>query len=83
MDKMDKDLGEKILYTIGIVTGFWKFVDAFFAYMHKRQKGFIGELIDEKMTPIKEDISDIKRQRESDNKTQYEQYQKILNELKK
>jgi len=80
-------IAEKILYTIGIVTGFWKFTDTFFAYLHKRQKGFLDELIEEKLKlelhSLKEDIAEMKRQREQDNKTQFEQYRQILNELKK
>ena len=80
-------IAEKILYTIGIVTGFWKFTDAFFSYLHKRQKGFLSELIDEKLKSelhgIKEDMVEMKKQREVDTRTQFEQYQKILNELKK
>lgn len=80
-------IAEKILYTIGIVTGFWKFTDAFFAYLHKRQKGFLSELIDEKLKSelhgIKEDMIEMKKQREVDTRTQFDQYQKILNELRK
>lgn len=78
---------EKILYTIGIVTGFWKFTDAFFSYLHKRQKGFLGELIDEKLktelTELKSDMQEMKRHRENDNKEQFKQYQEILKELRK
>lgn len=80
-------VAEKILYTIGIVTGFWKFTDAFFAYLHKRQKGFLTDLIDEmlktELVGLKDDINEMKKQREADNKTQFEQYRNILNELKK
>lgn len=87
MDKETLLLAEKILYTIGIVTGFWKFVDAFFSYMHKRQRGFVSDVVEEKLKdellPIKNAIDEIKKQRERDNRYQNEQLQNILSELRK
>lgn len=87
MDKETLQLAEKILYTVGIVTGFWRFVDAFFAYMHKRQKGYLTELIDQmlkiSLMGLKEDIEELKHQREVDARNQLDQYQKILSELRK
>lgn len=78
---------EKILYTTGIVTAFWKFVDSFFSFLHKRQKGFLTELIDEmlktELTELKSDMQEMKRHRENDNKEQFKQYQEILKELRK
>ena len=87
MDKETLLIAEKVLYTIGIVTGFWKFIDSLFAFLHKRQKGFITDLIKEELrneiTPLKDDITEMKKQREADSRTQLEQYRTILNELKK
>lgn len=80
-------VAEKILYTIGIVTAFWKFTDAFFAYLHKRQKGFLTDLIDEKLKTelagLKSDMHEMKEQREKDNRYQNEMMQKILSEVRK
>lgn len=87
MNNETLEVAEKILYTIGIVTGFWKFTDAFFSYLHKRQKGFLTELIDEKLkselSGIKSDMHEMKQQREKDNRAQFDQYQTILKELRK
>lgn len=74
---------EKIIYTSGIVTAFWKGVDAVFAYRSKRQKEFVSEVVEDKLQPIKDAINEIKRDREKDNRFQHEQFQKILSELSK
>ena len=77
----------KIIYTAGIVTFFWKVVDAIFAYRSKRQKEFVSELVEEmlkqELRPLKDSINEIKRAREADNRFQHEQFQKILTELGK
>lgn len=87
MDKDTLQLAEKIVYTAGIVTGFWKAIDGFFWYMHKRQKGFITDLIKEELKgelqSLKDDIQDIKKDREQDSRYQTQQFQKIMDLLKK
>lgn len=87
MDKDTLHLAEKILYTIGIVTGFWKFVDGFFSYLHKRQKGFITDLIKEELQielrSLREDVQEMKEEREKDNRYINTQLQTILQELRK
>ena len=74
---------EKVIYTAGIVTGFWKAVDAIFAYRSKRQKEFVSEVVEDKLQPIKDAINEIKRDQQKDNRFQHEQFQKILQELSK
>lgn len=87
IDKEAIQLAEKILYTIGLVTAFWKFVDAFFAFLHKRQRGFISDVvkedIKEELAPIKIGLEEMKKLREADNKWINEQLRKILEEIKK
>ena len=87
MDREALNILEKVIYTAGIVTAFWKFVDSLFGFLHKRQRGFLVDLIKEELSvellSLKNDITEMKKQRELDNKTQFEQYRNILNELKK
>jgi len=88
---MDKDalisIVEKVVYTAGIVTAFWKFVDTVFNYLNKRQREQIQdvarETIKEELRPLKDSIHEIKADREKDNRFQHEQFQKILTELRK
>lgn len=78
---------EKVIYTAGIVTGFWKAVDAVFAYRSKRQKEFVSDVVQERLEaelrPLRDAINEIKRARETDNRFQHEQFQNILTELGK
>lgn len=87
IDKETLQLAEKILYTIGLVTGFWKFTDAFFAYLHKRQRGFISDVVKEdikdEIAPIKKGLEEMKALRESDSRWINEQLRKILDEIRK
>lgn len=87
VDDSTKEIAEKVLYTVGIVTSFWKFVDGFFSYLHKRQRGFISDVVKEELKnelrPLKEDIQEIKENRESDNRFVNQQLQTIISEIKK
>lgn len=82
-----KELIEKVLYTVGIVTAFWKFVDAFFGLLHKRQRGFVSDIVKEELrneiAPIKEHIAEIKSNREKDNQHINSQLGKIFDKLNK
>lgn len=78
---------EKVVYTSGTVVFFWKMVDSIFGYLNKRQKEFIsdvaGDMLKEELRPIKDAIAEIKRDQQKDNRFQHEQFQKILQELRK
>lgn len=82
-----KEFLEKCLYAVSIVVGFWKFVDAFFGLLHKRQRGFVSDIVKEELrneiAPIKDHIAEIKRNREKDNQNINNQLGKIFDKLNK
>lgn len=85
IDKNFLELAKIVSGSVCVLIGFWKLCDAFFAFMAKRQKNYLNDLVDEATSDdfknIWDEIKLIRESMRNDTKFLTEQLREVISKL--